>query len=456
MLITALAAGCAFPGRLSPHRSEAGYTVVTHPDGQLYVGDQVSFEVVAPEGGETAGHRLEISFRGSTLGSNVFQPYGLGERSEAVFWWVWDTRGLEPGSYTVDFSSLPDGASWTDSISLRPASQIPAPEPEAHWTETRTVCCTIYTITGTDAARDIEALGQAADRQSAAVSAQMGAGLKEKLTLVFIPRVLGHGGFTLNGVYVSYLDGNYVSNDMDILLHHEFVHFYDVEIGGGYRPPILEEGLAVYLTGGHYKPEELAPRAAELVPLGWYIPLAKLADDFYNQQHEIGYLEAGALIGYLVDTYGWQPFDRFYRSIPPPNGKSNSQTIDAGLRASFGITFDDLEAGYRKYLSAQTLTKSQADDLQLTVRCFDTARHYQQAFDPSAYFLTAWLPDGVEMRQRAIVADLLRHPHGWENRYLEAELGQAWTEISAGEYASAGRTLNWLDGLLDFFAPLNK
>ncbi len=449
LLILVLLAACsavpAVPGEQ--------FSVITHPDGPLYVGDQVSFEVLAPGSFQTAGHRVQVSFQGRTLGGADFGPFGIGGRSEAALWWVWDTHGLQPGSYVLDFASSPGGKTWTETVSLHPAGQVPPPEPGAAWAEATTVCCTIYYITGTDAARDLARLEQTADAQSAQVVTQMHASPTGKLTLVLMPRVLGHGGFTLNWVYVSYLDGNYVDNDMDILLHHEFVHFYDDSVGGKYRPPILEEGLAVYLSGGHFKPEALGPRAGAMYALGWYIPLQTLADDFYNQQHELGYLEAAGLVKYLVDTYGWEAFNRFYRNIPPPDGKKVTEVIDESLKANLEISFDELEANYRASLKAQAFTPAQRRDLQVTVRFFDTVRRYQKALDPSAYFLTAWLPDASVMRQRGIVADLVRHPEGWSNRYLEGQLVLAWRALSGGDYGSATRTLDWVNILLDFAAP---
>ena len=453
LLVLLLLAGCVLPG--AEHREDKApdYIVVLHPDGQLYVGDQVSFEVIAPPGQDTSGHSLSIRFEGRELGRAGFQPWGLGQRNEASFWWIWDTHGLQPGSYTLTFSSLPDGDSWTETVSLASAARLPAAEAGAHWSETVTTCCDIFTISGTAAARDLGTLGPLADQQSAAVLAQLGASRQEKLTLVFIPRVLGNGGFTQDGVYISYLDGNYVATNMAILLHHEFVHFYDDEIGGDFRPPIFEEGLAVYLAGGHYKPEPLVARAGELLPLGLYIPLEELADDFYNQQHEIGYLESAALVGYLVQTYGWTAFDQFYRSIPMAEGEAISQAIDRNLQARFQLSLADLDVAFKKYLAAQPPDPVQAQDLTLTMRYFDTARRYQQEFDPSAYFLTAWLPNGTVMRQRGIVADLLRHPQGWQNRSLEGLLGLAWEQISAGQYAAARRTLGMVDLGLKLLAP---
>ena len=151
----------------------------------------------------------------------------------------------------MTFTRSSDQLSWTDTVSLHPAERVPAPEQQAHWADTVTDCCIIHYITGTAAARDIDSLSRDADEQSAAIAGQMNYQLKNKIDVTLMARVIGQGGFTAGSVYLSYLDGNYMGNQMPILFHHEFVHFYDAEIGGGYRPSIFEEGLAVYLTGGH-------------------------------------------------------------------------------------------------------------------------------------------------------------------------------------------------------------
>jgi hypothetical protein len=427
--------------------------VITHPDGPLYVGDQVSFEVLTLDASQPKDSSVEVEFNGQMLGQADFSPYGIAGRDQATLWWVWNTRDLKPGRYTLTFTRLPDNFTWNETISLHPASQVPPPEPDAHWASTTTTCCTIYYITGTTAARDIATLSQEADQESADVAKQLDTTSDKRIDLVMMPRVIGQGGFTESEVYVSYLDGNYIGNDAPIIFHHEFVHYYDNLLGGDYRPSIFEEGLAVYLTGGHFKPEPLPARGAALLDLGWYIPLTTLANDFYNQQHEIGYLEAATLVTYLVNTYGWQAFNDFYRTIPSPNGQTVAQAIDAALRQHFGISFADMETAYLDYLRAQSFTDNERTDLQLTVEFFDAARRYQKALDPSAYFQTAWLPDGAAMRQRGIVADFLRSPRGWKNRLVEALLSRAQAELFSGDYKDTERTLKWINWVLDVIAP---
>lgn len=446
ILLLVLLAACA------PQPADTGYAVITHPDGPLYVGDQVSFEVFAPVS-NADGETVEITFNGQSLGVASFSPFGIGQREQATFWWVWDTRGLEAGAQTITFTTS-NGVSWDETISLRPADKVPPPEPNAAWASTTTDCCTLYYITGTDAERDLATLAALADEESVLVAAELGTSVQQGMTIVFMPRLIGHGGFAASAVYVTYYDGNVIGNDMDILFHHEFVHFYDSAVGGSYFPSLFQEGLAVYLSGGHFKPEPLGPRAAALLDLDWYIPLQTLANDFYNQQHDIGYLEAGALVQYLVETYGMGAFNEFYRTIPVPNGMTTDwDVIDASLQDSYGITFADLETAYLDYLRTQPVTDDIRADLVLTVDFFDTLRRYQEELDPSAYFLTAWLPDGESMRQRGIVADFTRYPSGWDNRLVEALLFRARTDLFAGDYDGAERALKWTNRVLDVLAP---
>jgi hypothetical protein len=437
----------------TPTQPARQISVITHPDGLLYVGDQVSFEVLAPVAvGDDPGS-IQVMFDGQELGRAGFAPYGIGGRSQATLWWVWDTRSLKPGDYTLTFNHLPEDKTWTETYSLLPADQVPPPEPAAHWASAITVCCNLYYITGTAAERDISTLSQEADQQSASVSAQLGSVLGQRIDIILMSRVVGHGGFTSGGVYVSYLDANYIGNDMSILFHHEFTHYYDNALGGIYLPSMFQEGLAVYLSGGHFKPESLGSRAAALLDLGWYIPLATLANDFYNQQHDISYLEAGSLIQYLVVTYGWDAFNLFYRNIPAPGDQTISSVIGTALHNRFGFGLTDLESAYLAYLRLQTITEGVRTDLQLTVTFFDTVRRYQKALDPSAYFLIAWLPDGAVMRQRGIVADFLRRPLGWDNRLLESLLTRSQKELFSGDYEHTAITLKWANWVLNGFDP---
>jgi hypothetical protein len=445
--ITSILLAIVLLAACTPDRQPAHPTVITHPDGPLYVGDQVSFEVISGTM-DMNGKSVQVSEGDQPLGSAGFGGYGVGARNEAVFWWTWDTRDLQPGRYTLTFATLPDGPAWTETYILKPAASVPPPEPDAHWTSTTSVCCTIYYITGTDAARDIETLKQTVDAQAADVEQVFGADFNAPVNISFLSRTLGHGGFTTDTIYVSYLDLNYAGSTTSQVIHHEMVHLLDGQLGGEFKPTMLVEGLAVYLSGGHFKKEPILPRAAALLDLGWYVPLHTLTDDFYPQQHEVGYLEAAALVQYLVDKYGWSAFDNFYRHMQASTDGKQSDALDAALKDNFIISLDGLESEFILFLKSQTITAANRDDLRLTVRFYDTVRRYQQGLDPSAYFMTAWLPDGKTMRDRGIVTDYLRHPTGPENRLLESWLVRADKELRAGEYEQASKTLDWIERIL--------
>jgi hypothetical protein len=255
----------------------------------------------------------------------------------------------------------------------------------------------------------------------------------------------------------------------------------DASIGGERRPSILIEGLAVYLTGGHFKPEVLMPRAAALLPptdgcvqastdeeqadaegeicgLDWYLPLVPLVDNFYTSAHEIGYLQAGAMVEFMVETWGWEAFSAFYRDVRPSErladelqGEDISQALalDEATRAHFGLTLDALEARFLEALSEETLKPDLVEDVRLTVVFYDTVRRYQQLLDPSAHFLTAWLPDGAQMREHGIVADYLRRPMEPENIALETMLVAADEYLRNGDYARAEKMLVVINAALD-------
>ena len=142
---------------------------------------------------------------------------------------------------------------------------MPPSQAEAHWEETHTQCCTVFYVTNTATERDLSSLTTLVDAQAQDVVEKMGTNFTEPITITILPRLLGHGGFTSSEISVSYLDRNYASNSWELVVHHEMVHTLDGQLGGDFRPTLFVEGLAVYLTGGHYKFEPLMPRAAALL-----------------------------------------------------------------------------------------------------------------------------------------------------------------------------------------------
>ena len=449
-----LYAVATFTATTIPLHTSESFTVLYHPDDMLYVGDQVSIEVISPPGFEVKDANLQVQVdppNGPNLGSVNFSPWGIQGRDEATLLWVWDTRNQDPGTHTLAFSAHPQGYAWTEQVTLLPSSDMSPDQADASWASTQTQCCTVFYITNTASERDLSTLTSLIDEQARLTIEEMGSDFTQPITITVLPRLLGHGGFASSEISVSYLDRNYAANSWEIVVHHEMIHDIDGQLGGDFRPTIFVEGLAVYMAGGHYKPEPLMPRAAALQEgyLNWYIPLKTLANDFYASQHEIGYMEGASLIEYMVRTYGWESFSAFYRDIHINQGENQSDAIDAALKAHYSISFAQLEQDYRTALSQESDTSSWVDDVRLTVTYFDTMRRYQQLLDPSGYFLTAWLLDNKTMRERGIVADYLRHPHTPQNLALETLFITASQQMSAQQFADASQTLDVINSVLN-------
>jgi hypothetical protein len=439
---------------LTPEPPAPEFAVEYHPDGPLYVGDQVSLSVIAPPEVNLDGATLTAQIeqpQAPTLGPTGFSQWGIAGRIQATIIWGWDTTGLAAGDYTLSFAIDPQGTTFTETVTLLPASAIPPVQVGAQWAVAASECCVVHYITGTAAERDLPALLAMVDQQAEHAVQVMGIEFTEPITITVMPRVLGHGGFASDEVYVSYLDRNYAANSWEMVVHHEMIHILDGRLGGDLRPSILVEGLAVYMSGGHYKPEALLPRAAALLgePLKAFIPLSELAEDFYNTQHEIGYLEAGALVQYLVETYGWEMFSSFYRDIHPAESGSQAEALEVALQAHFGQSLAALEQAFIAYLRLQVDTDGWQEDVRLTVAYFDTLRRYQELLDPSAYFKTAWLMDGPAMRQRGIVGDLLRHPSQPNNLALEALFISASDAMVNRDMATTEMVLAVINQVLD-------
>jgi len=460
---TAPPAAASVTPAYSAASQSVAFQVRLHPDGELYSGDQVSVEVIALQDAGAGRLRVEVGVDtpgGEQTGSADFGRYGIAGRYQATLYWVWDTTGLPAGDYQIDYAILPGGPSWIQTVSLLPADDLPPLEQTAAWAAATSECCTLHYITGTAAERDLQALLEMADEQARSASARLGAAFPEPISIALLPRVLGHGGFTSQDISVSYLDRNYAGSTPEIVLHHELVHALDSRLGGDLRPTMLVEGLAVYLSGGHFKPEPLMGRAAALLELDRYLPLGSLADNFYPSQHEIGYMESGALVEYMIGIWGWEAFSAFYRDIhpgpPEESGGGNSQVswsqseaIDVALQAHFGLSFQELEGDFVEAVQAESVTDDLRQDVRLSIRQYDAIRRYQQALDTSAYFMTAWLPDGKRMRESGIVADFLRHPSAVENLVLETLLVSADEHLRAGEFAQAQAHLEAVETVLD-------
>ncbi len=459
------------------------FTVRFHPDGGLYVGDHVSIEVIPPKGFEAEGRTVLVKMgteaQSRILGKVSFEVGGLDGSIRATFGMIWQPGAAESGQQTLVFEVQPENVVWSTTVFIQPRGQIPRREKNAHWATAESDCCVVYYVTGTAAERDLAALLDIIDDQAEAASKQLEIGFLKPIEVMLLPRLIGQGGFAGDGVMVSYLDRNYAGGEFDTIFHHELIHILDMRLGGNVKPALFQEGFAVYHSDGHYKPERLTARAAALLEpepgclpaalgsgipvatlepeatpsyqereacgLDLYIPLSDLIDAFYQQQHEIAYLEGGALIAYMIQSWGEQAFNSFYRDIRLGDGKVSSETpgsstkeaVESALRRHFSVDLAQLESGFLKSLQEVQLEAVWVEDLKLGLTLSDRGRAYQRKFDPSAYYLHAWLPDGKMMRKLGIVADILRGPSEPTNLAFESMLTSAKQAYLTGDYVKA-------------------
>lgn len=355
---------------------------------------------------------------------------------------------LDPDDEIQIGDENPDNNLITYTIDLRPRVEMPPLWADARWTTQASTCCVFHYISGTAAERDIEVLMALADEVVADVGARLDEEIgRDKLEVYLIDRVLGHGGYAGDVLALSYLDRFYPGGDFTQVLRHEASHVLDQSFAR-IRPALLGEGLAVYVAGGHFRREPLAERAAALLALDRYIPLAELADDFYPSQHEIGYLEAGAFVAYLVDRFGWKAFKTFYGDIEEKEA-GQAATIETALQDHFGLTLAQAEADWLATLRALSPSTTQVADLRATINFYETVRRYQRVWDPTAYYLQAWFPPPEEAERRGITADLIRHPEGRVNVTLETMFGAADRALDRGTYGQAETLLVAINAVLD-------
>jgi hypothetical protein len=438
--------------------------VAVYPGPENYSGDILSFDVTPRNVGTIPPAEINVRiYRGSVEPSNVIAS-GIGgyPTFDGVprirLSWAWDTAGLvgdqtliawlDPDDTLHQGDEDPGNNIVTFTVHLRPAEEIPAPEAGAAWTMTHTACCDLHYLTGTSSDRDIPTITVVANQAVAGVQQQLGVTLSSPLNIYFISRVIGHGGYAYEAVGLSYLDRHYAGFDLAVVVRHEATHVLDGKLVKSYPPAILREGLAVWVAGGHFKPEPIPQRAAALLELDRYIPLDQLANDFYRQQHEIGYLEGAAFIAYLVDTHGWDAFRGFYGSFPN-SSEPAADLLDSVLQENFGRGLAETEDGFRAWLAAHPPTPEQVRDLVDTISLFDAVRRYQAVLDPSAYWMSGWLPNPTEGERRGIVADFIRHPRAPENIALEAMLIAAREGMRQGQYDQAEALVAGVNRVLD-------
>ncbi len=421
-----------------------------YPVEPYHAEDVLSLRVTYTGQEDLGGKEIILSFAenpGVPLETTTFSHHD----QRAIFYWFLNTEYFQPGFIRFRFT-IPDlEETWTAGINLLPTP----PDRGARWETVHTDCCTLHYISGTDAAQDIESLQAVVQQEVSSALTQFfpdgipsDFALEHPLILNIVPIAVGHGGFASDEAVVTYSHRNWLGSNFATLIHHEIVHVLDRQLNDeGPRPRLLSEGLAVYLSGGHYQPEDIVSRGAALLQTDLYLPLTEIVDDFYAAQHEISYIEAGAFVTYMVQRWGWESYIDFYFTLP--EGDSNTEIISTALEEKFGLDLATLESDFIAYLQRLESNDEGQADVQLTADLYNAIRRYQALAIPSAHFRTAWWPPIDQMRENGIVGDYAFREKSPSNIIIESLFQDVHQAREQGADAQAEAVLDQIHTYLD-------
>ena len=434
--------------------------IVLYPVPVVYAGDKVTFQLLphVPSSLRVGDVNATILVDGVQVASGPLDRRNWNGQAEGIYEWAWNTTGLagdhqievvlDPTDTIQSGDEDPTNNRVTLTTTVEVASGQAALDAAATWQTTEISCCFVHVVSDTAAARDLTTLLPLLESAVVQAANKLAIMPSQKLHVYLIDRVVGQGGFAGTDMVVSYVDRRYAGGGFYELLVHEATHILDQQFAPQ-RVTFLAEGLAVWVSGGHYKAEDLNERSAALVATGRYVPLAQLIDDFYPVQHEIGYLEAGGFVTYLIDRGGWSRFKEFYSDISASDAPTVSAALDLNLQAYYGATLAQLESEWLASLQSRSVNPAAVEDLQTTIRYYDIARRYQELYDPTAHYLSAWLPHPTQVRELGNPADLTRRPEEEINITLEVMLVAADTAARAGDYSRANVILASIENILD-------
>lgn len=457
------------PTSLPPDLSITSQDIYLYPVPTIYAGDLVTFQVVAhvPENVPPDHVSVHILVDNTEVAQGMLGARNLGGEVIGLLEWAWDTtyavgehqvRVILDRDNTIQIGDEnPDNNQATLLALVNDPDDLASREANATWVTAEGIYCVLHVVTGTAAFRDLAELVAQADAAIAEAASQLGESPQRKLDIYLIDRVIGQGGYAGSSIVITYADRQYSGGGLEQVLIHEATHIIDRQFAPQ-RITFWAEGLAVWASGGHYKPEDLNLRTAALVKDGRYVPLTELINNFYPVQHEIGYLQAAGLVTYLVDNYGWSRFRAFYSDVTPDDANTLADAVNLNLQIHYNLTLEQVETQWLAYLNSLPVDETAVIDLETTIRYYDVMRRYQIAYDPTAYFLTAWLPYPQEVEQRGNTADLTRHPQDTVNITLEVMLQATDQAIREGNYRHANTLLDSVNRVLDndgaFIDPL--
>jgi hypothetical protein len=400
-----------------------------YPGPEHYAGDILTFEIkiTADEAPTTKPVSLQlddnapIEVAAELLYSSTILPRAL------------DTSGLS-GPHKVRIIATVDSHRIDEvySFNVLPASERPAQEANAAWLADEIPCCSLHYISNTAAARDIDFIAEHFQQAAEDFSRITGRKIDPKLQVYLIDRIWGNGGFGGGGeLVVSYTDRYYGptvgATGLETLVRHEFTHAAGVGLAGD-GIDFNYEGLAVYVAGGHYKPEPLAERGAALYKLGYYVPVGQ-----YLEQHEVAYLYPAAMLTYISETYGSDAVWKFLGADKDVQDGQPAMLGDA-IQSTFSISLESFDTGFSAWLQSHD-PGQQLDDLRLTIELQDLRRQYQDVYLPPPSFIIEKPPH--EIASPELLPILIRESHAPTNTAIELIIANAQKAIIDGDYSAA-------------------
>ncbi|HWQ12697.1 MAG TPA: hypothetical protein VNL77_07855 [Roseiflexaceae bacterium] len=376
-------------------------------------------------------------------------PGDLGAAPRVDYWWA--VRGAD-GRLLRRAGTL----DLPPEIAAIGQAQPPTPTIDLDWVERATPHFRLFAPPGSDGARDLMRLAQVAEAGYVQAATVISPTQAISVEIYLVPRVFWQGGVAYGEsgpLIISYLDRNYAGVEPWSYFVHEVAHALGAallpegaEVGG-----VLGEGVAVYVTGGHYDIEPIDARAATLADSDLYVPLCELRYDFYAAQHEAAYTESASFVRYLVRTYGLDTFLALYRAQQPQRGEREVSVAEfcaqdnARLAGPTGKTQLELEREWLAYLDTLTPTESQRRSWELTVRLYDTMRRYQEQLDPPA----RTLPPPPDEWDDDLTYQFLTPASGRRAAMLETLLVAAGDALDAGELERTAALLDSVEASLE-------
>ena len=427
---------------------KADEQVHAYPGPVHYAGDVLTFEVQA----EGLRDGLDVDVTLTLDGGEPRQVNGQWGFNRLIVPLALDTTGLE-GSHEVRIQVEQDlGMDVVYPFEVLPAEQRPGQEVGANWESIQIACCTLHYITNTAAARDLETIADHALQAAQDFARVTGVEVQSQLDVYIMDRIWGNGAFAGGDeLLMAYTDRYYGPSQggegLETVFRHEFTHATGVDASeNGFFP--FNEGLAVYVAGGHYKPEPLPERGAAMLELGYEAGL-----DVFPSQHELAYLHGATIMTYIAETYGWKALQEFgSRAAGDPY--YDPEQRDPIMQEVFGVSGETFNDEYLAWLNSHE-PGEQLSDLRLTIALQDLRRQYQREYAPEPFSLFG-RSDETYARPELLPL-LIREANAPPNVAVELMIANAQKAIVAGEYERAEMLVEEIRGVLEsgeFISPL--